>query len=192
MHWICCNTDSFSADQLQSGFEKMSPSRKEYVRSLRRPRDKARSIAAELLVRQLLEESYGITDAQLHRKENGQPYLTGCDFYVSITHCEGKIACAISREPVGIDIERIRPVNLKLCRHVCVPEEKAYVLGDAREYENRACREEAVLRRFFEIWTAKEAYFKKCGTGITDLKSVNVLQLPREIYRVEDYLVQIL
>ena len=192
MHWTCCDTASFSEEELQSAFAEMSPSRKEYIHSLRQSKDKARSIAAELLVLQLLEESFGITNAQLHRKENGQPYLTGCDLYVSITHCEGKIACVISHDPVGIDLERIRPVDLKLCRHVCVAEEKAYVLGDCREYEERECQDQEVLRRFFEIWTGKEAYFKKIGTGVTNLKSVNVLTLPRQIHLVENYMVQIL
>ena len=192
MHWICCDTASFSKDALRSAFEEMSSSRKEYIHSLRHFEDKARSIAGEILAQRLLREYYGITHAQLHRKENGQPYLTGCDLYVSISHCGGKIACAISREPVGIDLERIRPVDLKLCRHVCVPEEKAYLLENHREYEDRECQDPEVLRRFFEIWTAKEAYFKKCGTGITNLKSVNILTLPREIHMVEDYMVQIL
>jgi phosphopantetheinyl transferase len=31
----------------------------------------------------------------------------------------------------------------------------------------------ALLTRFFKIWTAKEAYFKQQGTGITDLKAVH-------------------
>lgn len=192
MHWTCCDMASFSAEELQRVYEKLSPSRKEHIDRFRQQKSKACSLAAETLVQRLLEEHYGVTDAKLHCKDNGQPYLTGCNLYVSISHCEGKIACAISCDPVGIDIERIRPVNLKLCRHVCVPEEKAYVLGKCREYEDRECQDPEVLRRFFEVWTAKEAYFKKCGTGITDLKSVNVLQLPRKIHMEEDYLVQIM
>ena len=49
----------------------------------------------------------------------------------------------------------------------------------------------AVIRRFFEIWTGKEAWFKMQGTGITDLKSVNVLQLNRQLHSMEDYMIQI-
>ena len=192
MHWSCCDIASFSADELQRAYEKLSPSRKEHIDRLHRQKNKDCSLAAEVLVQRLLEEHYGVTGAELHRKENGQPYLTGCDLYVSISHCEQKVACAVSCDPVGIDIERIRPVNLKLCRHVCVVEEKAYVLGETRGYEDRECQDSDVLRRFFEIWTAKEAFFKKNGTGITDLKSVNILPLPRQVHMVEDYLVQIL
>ena len=89
-------------------------------------------------------------------------------------------------------MERIRPVDLRLCRHICVPEETAYLLGDCRESDDRECRDPEVLFRFFEIRTAKEAYFKKCGTGITGLKTVNILPLKRKIHRIEDYILQIL
>ena len=192
MHWTYCNTASFSKEEIQRVYENLSPSRKVYIDSLRQQKDKTRSLVAELLVQQLLQEYYDIPNARLYRKENGQPYLTGCDLYVSISHCGEKIACAVSSEPVGIDLERIRPVGLKLCRHICVPEEKAYVLGDYPENLGEECRDPDVLRRFFEVWTAKEAYFKKCGTGIRGLKSVNVLPLPRKITMVDDYMVQIL
>lgn len=190
MHWSCCNTADFTQDALQQAYAQLSDSRKEHIDRLRQPEDKARSLAAELLVQKLLREKYAITDAVLHRKTNGQPYLSGCDLHVSISHCDGTVACAISREPVGIDVERIRPINLNICRHVCTEEEKAYVGTDGSE--GQTCRDPDILRRFFEVWTAKEAYFKKCGTGITDLKSVNILPLPRQTHRIGDYLLQIL
>ena len=48
------------------------------------------------------------------------------------------------------------------------------------------------MQRFFEIWTAKEAYFKKCGTGITNLKSVNSLTLSRQMHILGDYILHII
>ena len=94
----------------------------------------------------------------------------------------------IGEEPVGIDIERIRPVKEGLCRRVCTPEELAYLQAAPEELSS----DPASLRRFFEIWTGKEAYFKKCGTGITNLRSVNVLSLSRQVHTVEDYILQII
>ena len=192
MHWTYCDTATFSGRELQKAYEALSSSRKAYIDRLRQQKDKIRSLTGELLVQRLLKEHYGVENATLHRAENGQPYLLDCDLCVSITHCEDKIACAVSREPVGVDLEKIHPINLKLCRHVCVSEEKAYVFGDYPENQVGDCQDRKVLERFFEIWTAKEAYFKKCGTGITDLKSVNILTLPRQIHRLGDYILQIL
>ena len=145
-----------------------------------------RSLAAERLAQELLKKHYGTT-AKLCCRENGQPYLEKCPLQVSLSHCDEMVACAVSELPVGIDIERIRPMDLRICRHVCVPEELGYLQAQRLEQ----CEDAAVLRRFFEIWTAKEAYFKKCGTGITDLKGVNILMLQRQVYTAGDYLIQI-
>lgn len=192
MHWCVRDLSSVSHQELEEAYASLSPSRKEHIDRLRKNEDKHRSLAAQLLVQQLLRDHYGIHTAQLHRKSNGQPYLTGCELYVSISHSGNKIACAVSEEPVGIDIERIHPTNLNICRHLCVPEEAQYILGDGIQEKTGVWEDPEVLRRLFEIWTAKEACFKKAGTGITDLKSVNVLPLPRQIYQIEDYILQII
>ena len=190
MHWSYCDIASLSAQQLQAAYEKLSVSRKEHIDRFRRPEDRNRSLAGQILAETLLQEHYGIRDS-LERITSGQPFFPHCDVHVSISHCDQLVACALSREPVGIDIERIRPINLKMCRHVCREEEKAYLLS-GKEYEEEVCEDPEILQRFFEIWTAKEAYFKKCGTGITDLRSVNILPLPRQIHRIGDYMLQLL
>lgn len=180
MHWICCDVAAFSEEDLHRTYAGLSPSRKEHIDRIQPTEDKKRSLAGECLVQKLLQTHYGITNATLHRSENGQPYLSGCELYVSISHSHKIVACAISEEPVGIDVERIRPVKPELHQRVCVPEELKYI----RNGDNAA-------ERFFEIWTAKEAWFKKQGTGITNLHSVNVLEIPREMHRIEDYILHI-
>lgn len=190
MRWCCRDTAAFSEEDLNRAYANLSSSRKAHIDRLRRQEDKLRSLAAELLVQELLHRHYGITDAALHRNPDGQPYLTGCDLHVSISHSDRMVACALSEAPIGIDIEKIRPMSLNICRHLCVEEERAYLLDGLTE--NEECQDPAVLHRLFEIWTAKEAYFKKQGTGITDLKSVNILTLPRQTHIVEDYMVCII
>ena len=189
MRWLCCNIDAFSQEYLQQALLQLSPSRQEYITRLQHKKDQDRSLSAELLVQKLLR-SMGIHGAILHRKENGQPYLTGCDLQVSISNSHGKVACAVDIAPVGIDIERMDPIKLQMCRHVCTPEEKAYVLAGLPE--DGFCEDPAVLQRFYEIWTGKEAYFKKLGTGITGLKSVNILPMQRQIHIADNYMIQIL
>ena len=191
MHWLSRKIHTFSPEVLQQVYLQLSPTRKTYIDRLHRQADKDRSLAAEALVYQLLEQQ-GITGAQLHRKENGQPYLTGCQLHVSISHSGDMVACAVSQESVGIDIEQIRPIKARLCHHVCTPAEMDYVWQGPPPADDTLCQDPAVLTRFFEIWTGKEAYFKKAGTGITDLKSVNALCLPCQKQILEDYILQVL
>ena len=192
MNWNCCDIDGFGEDVLQRAYQALSPSRKEHIDKLRQPQDKRRSLAAEVLVQKMLRQYYNIDWAVLHRTPQGQPFLTGCSLCVSISHCENMVACAIDEKAVGIDIERIRPVNLKICNHVCTEEEKRYVLGDLAEFPQGNCDDPQMLRRFFEIWTAKEAFFKRNGTGITDLRSVNIQNIQRQMHTIGDYLLQII
>lgn len=191
MQWLSCRLDAFSPQERQQAYAQQSPSRAEYLARLRRQEDRDRSLTGQLLVRKLLV-SMGITTGVLHRRPNGQPYLTGCRLHVSISHCDDVVVCALSDEPVGIDVERVRPIDLRLCEHLCTPEELSYILAGKPFPKEPLCQDAAVSQRFFEVWTAKEAYFKKRGTGITDLKSVNILPLPRQIHRIDDYMVQIL
>ncbi len=192
MHWTFCDTAHFSEETLLQAYNALSPSRKAHIDRLKQQADKIRSLTGELLVQSLLQEYYPLVSGVLHRHPGGQPYLAGCNLFVSISHCDQMVACAVSQKPVGIDIEKIRPVNLKLCRHICVEDELEYLLKGNRDLIHHNCDNPEILHRFFEIWTGKEAYFKKCGTGITDLKSVNILSLPRDIHIVDDYMVQIL
>lgn len=190
MYWKLCDVRSVSGDALQQAYEALTPSRKVHIDRLRRREDKVRSLVAGILVRQLLQEHFHINDASVCRGDAGQPYLTGCDLFVSISHSDTMAACAVSQNPVGIDIEKIRPIDLSLCRHVCTEEEKQYVLGSLTQWPEGLCRDTEMLHRFFEIWTGKEAYFKKAGTGITDLKSVNILSLDRHMHIFDDYILQ--
>lgn len=179
MYWTYCDTADISETMLRQAYDQMTPSRRAHIDRFRRDEDRIRSLTGEILAKRLLQEHYG--QKVIDRKPNGQPYVPDSSLYVSIAHCDRLVACAVSGEPVGIDVERIRAVDRKICQRVCVEQEMAYIREAPQEAEYR----------FFEIWTGKEAYFKKCGTGITDLKSVNVLTLRRQVYTVADYLIQI-
>lgn len=190
MRWRCCQVSDFSPEAYAEAYARLSPSRKAHIDRLRREEDRQRSLAGELLIRSMLLEM-GITDSTLHRADSGQPYLSGCNLHISISHCGTFVACAISPDPVGIDIERIRPIEARMCRHVCTEEEAAYLCPDALSATGK-WDDPQLLRRFFEIWTGKEAWFKKCGTGITDFRSINTLTLPQTIFEHQGHLIRIL
>ena len=175
MNYLILRTRDFTPEQYQAVYETLSASRKAHIDTFRHGLTRQQSLAGELALRQLLARE-GI-DAVPIRLSSGQPALDGSDLYVSITHCDDLVACALDERPIGIDAERIKSVKPGMAQRICTARELAYV-ADSEE-------------RFFEIWTAKEAWFKMQGTGITDFQAVDTLALPRKLIRREDYLIQV-
>lgn len=189
-HWSCCRTGAFSEEDYARSWEALTPSRKERISRLRREEDRKCSLAAGMLAERLLAEQFDIRDARLENEENGAPRLSGSKLFVSISHSGDLVACAISPRPVGIDCEQLRPRDMALAKRVCTEKELAYVFPDGQIPEG-VCTDGETLWRFYEIWTAKEAYFKLRRTGITDLESVDVLSCRRRCYRVDDFCIQL-
>lgn len=175
MKWLICRLSDFTQAEYEAVYNALSPSRKAHMDTFRHEGARKQSLAGELALRRLLAQE-GI-DATPERLQSGQPVLQGSDLHASISHCQELVACAISEHPIGIDVEQIRAVKPGMPERVCTAEELAWMQDSAD--------------RFFEIWTAKEAYFKMVGTGITNLRSVNILTLPRHLVREGDYLIQI-
>jgi 4'-phosphopantetheinyl transferase len=100
----------------------------------------------------------------------------------NLSHTRGLVACGLTRgRDLGVDVERSDRVA-----HVCgvarrffAPAEAGFVLA-AAEPERR--------RRFFELWTLKEAYIKARGLGLSlslqsfafqvDAKGARLLRTP--------------
>ena len=102
--------------------------------------------------------------------------------YWSISHKPRYVAGIFSPEPVGIDIERIRPYNVKLRPKV----------ADVHEW---GLADPEVPESFFRFWTAKEAVLKIGGIGIADLLKCRVLRVTDRHrlslrYRQQDYQVR--
>ena len=134
----------------------LSPERRQRAEAMRFEADRLRTAGGELLARRMLAERLGCAEADvpLQWDENGKPEVPGTGWYLSISHSGAYVVCAVDRAPVGVDVEAIRDVDAKFMRRVCSEDELSYALrgGD-------------VQRRFWELWTAKEAVFKLTGHG---------------------------
>ncbi len=94
--------------------------------------------------------------------ERGRPWIDApvVDapvFNLSNTH--GLVACAVSHAEVGVDVEEVesRPAPLEVARDYFSPRELAGL---------RALAPERQPRRFYDLWTLKEAYLKARGMGL--------------------------
>lgn len=107
------------------------------------------SEAAHRIVQSLVPDGLAMA-----KTPEGKPYFPSLpDFHFSISHSKGFIAVAVSESPVGVDCERIDEIRPHALRRTFTAEEQRY--ADTPE-------------RFYEVWTRKEAYFKRLGTGITE------------------------
>lgn len=112
----------------------------------------------ELLSRSL-EDTYGLPahEATVVPDHRGKPVLAHHpEIHVSISHCAGAVAVAVSDAPVGIDVERIRPWDRFAARRMLHPTE----IGRVEQASDPD-------REFFRYWTAKESYVKATGVGLT-------------------------
>lgn len=180
MRWQIAFTDDFDEQQYTLIYNSLSATRKAHIDRMKCDQDRKNSLLASWLVDKLLNEC-GIKNATLENDSNGRPFLKENNLFISISHSEKAVVCVISETPVGIDIEKQKPVKSSLIDYVCTTEEKAYINED----------DALSQRRFFEIWTAKEAYFKKNGGGLKNMLSVNILPIDRQIYTVKDYIITI-
>lgn len=80
--------------------------------------------------------------------------------HLNLSHSGALLAAAVSRRPVGIDIERIRP------RAVAAQAGRVFCAGEARALEG--LDDSARLAVFFQLWTLKEAASKAAGLSIWD------------------------
>lgn len=144
-------------------FEKMylgsDKNRKEKADRLKKDSSKKLSIAAGELARDVIAKKFNIDkkDVRFRAEKGGKPYAEGLDIHFSISHSGTIALCVIADVPVGIDIEKVRDVDLSVAKKHFAPDEQDYVLE----------KMSLSRQRFFEVWTRKEAYVKMIGKGIS-------------------------
>jgi len=124
----------------------------------RRPADAARYLAAHALTRLVLAGAVGRGAGELAfdrtcrcGEQHGKPTLPGGPGF-SLTHAGDLVGVAVHEGPVGLDVERARPLSdlAAMAAHVRSPAET--VPDDAA---------------FFTLWTRKEALLKATGEGLS-------------------------
>ncbi len=139
--------------------ELLEPLRRRKIEACRLDTKKAELRAAGALLRETLEADSYIVEGplQLEYLCYGKPYLEDRARHFSISHSGDLVACIVDCREVGIDIEKIRPVNPRIAERILNEEEQAELSAVSEEE-----RDEALIR----IWTRKESVAKCLGGGI--------------------------
>lgn len=102
----------------------------------------------------------------------GKPALrTAGGLQFNLSHCRDHVLIGLTRQvPVGVDLERIRPLpRCALAAHCCSADELNWLAGRPANDQDRD---------FFRIWTAKEAVLKALGTGLASPPERVTISLP--------------
>ncbi|MGN1060757.1 MAG: 4'-phosphopantetheinyl transferase family protein [Candidatus Coproplasma sp.] len=150
------DVEKFSDAEFERACAALSLERLNKVQSLKFEKDRRLSAAAGYILEQALRGE-GVTNPQLVYNANGKPYLKEGGVYFNLSHSGTVAVCAISDAEVGVDVQKIRPIDGGLIKKVCTEEEYAFVTAD----------EEGVFERFCRIWTVKESVMKCLGAGLS-------------------------
>ena len=154
--------------------------RRQQAMQYRRLEDKCSSVAAWLLLREACQRVLGTEDVpEVGIGKTGNPFLVHVpDFYFNLSHTDGAAACAVSRiGAVGIDIERVKPLDREVMQQVMNEAEQQQIL--------RAERPDV---EFTRLWTQKESLLKCTAEGLTAIHTLPALLTQSTGFRIESHL----
>ena len=185
MEWFKRTIESLTQEEYEQCLKWMDPARREQVLNRTLEESRRATVLGEWMVKTTLADRCGVPleKIKLFRTPKGKPYAEDLPLQFSISHTDGWVAVAFHEQPIGIDIERVRPIRQGVPRRVCTPRELALLEQTPPEEQTT---------RFFELWTAKEAYFKCIGTGITDLQAISVADLKPQQFLQGDCVISVI
>jgi len=150
--------------EADSLFELLGAEERERAARFKFPAPRNQFVISRALLRQALGRYRRIDarDIRFRTAANGKPELAeSCDLRFNLSHTDGMTVFAIARHrQVGVDVERIRPDTdaLELAeRFFSRPEVQWLRSQPAAQH----------IPSFFSCWTAKEAYIKAQGEGLS-------------------------
>ena len=102
-----------------------------------------------------LEGSNDQIFTNLEYTSKGKPFISNASEF-NISHSENLVICAFSKSSIGIDIEKIKDVNIENFR-IYFSDEEYHNLKESPDVNNL----------FFQYWTKKESFAKAIGDGLT-------------------------
>ncbi|MBQ9873174.1 MAG: 4'-phosphopantetheinyl transferase superfamily protein [Thermoguttaceae bacterium] len=146
---------SISDEELAKLAARTSLTRRAKIERYRRRDDKARSLAAGLLLRALFDSRVD----EIRVDASGKPYLeNGPEF--NLSHSGSFVALAVASKPIGCDVQVREKISPELiAKRFFAPSETALIF-DAEPLERE--------RIFYRIWTLKESFVKALGARFAE------------------------
>lgn len=141
---------------------------RDYARILnyRQSSDKLRFLVGRILIRTLAIKTAGTVKVSLGIMADGKPYFVGKNMpFFNLSHSEDFVVLAFGKVPVGVDVERIRSIEIADYESWLTKKEREEITDGSNPFT-----------AFFRIWTMREAFAKLDGRGIGIYDDVRVRQ----------------
>ena len=155
------------------------------------PQHQRRYQAVHGILRIILSRYLNIDPTQINftHSDRGKPYLTNdcnsLNLQFNLSHSENRAIVGISRDrSIGVDLEKMRPMGnaMLLAERFFCPSEYTLLTQAIPEERDKL---------FFQLWTAKEAYLKATGEGISGgLNQVEIALNPLRFINFPDWYLQ--
>jgi 4'-phosphopantetheinyl transferase len=148
-------------DEFKQMMHSVSEERRAKVQSFIKPEDADRGLIGDILIRSIICSKLNMANKEIHFtvESYGKPCVAGLpSFHFNIAHSGHWIVCAVDCDPVGIDIEEIKPINLDVAKYFFSIQEYRWLMD-----QDEAAR----LSGFYELWTLKESFIKWLGKGLS-------------------------
>ena len=136
--------------------------------------DQVLRLAGKLLLKEGFKEYREINNTKhldVIINEHGKPFIENNTIHFSTAYAGNIAVCIISTNgETGIDIEKLRPVELSLYKEYFTLNEWQYIIlaKDTNE----------TYKNFYHLWTRKEAILKASGVGLSIL--LNTIEVLNE------------
>lgn len=149
-------------EQLQTLYDYLTPERLKGLKKIRTSADRIKHVFVELVYRYAIQEHFGIPTYafDFRRDVYGKPYTHGQEgVHFNISHSGDWLVCAVDIQPVGIDIEKIYPIDSMHMAMNCFTPQECLMLAAAKDARR--------TNQFFNLWTMKESTIKLMGKGLS-------------------------
>ena len=127
------------------------------------PDKRSRAVAYALLAYALKYDMKISTPPVFATLPGGKPFFLSLpDVHFSLSHTSSHVLCAVSRSPIGADVETLRDIDVKVIERVMSPSELTAFRRAGQPKD-----------MFFDLWTLKESALKLDGEPGVSLRSLS-------------------
>lgn len=138
----------------------ISKENRERCHRFRRKESALSTLYGELMLRHVLIRKFALKnhEIEIYKDELGKPYIKDSKVHYNISHSGEFVVCAFSEQEVGIDIEQIKDIDLRVAR-------RYFCESECKDLFTKAIMEQQDY--FFTLWALKESYMKWSGRGMS-------------------------